>query len=159
MSDRAALLSEAYRRGILPPDMRATYEEAQRRGLVGGAPGPEVQSGSTGDPGDSVEEARRRAEQLGWAQQAASRSPWGSPPPQGMAAVPRKGPSGAIEMDFPQPQPEPYFTAERGKSAASSVKRVLIDDIVQERNAFARGLMRDVKARREQRKAAQPERR
>ena len=32
--DRAALLAEANRRGILPPDMKAAYDEAERRGLV-----------------------------------------------------------------------------------------------------------------------------
>ena len=32
--DRAALLAEAYRRGILPPDMKTAYEEAQKRGIV-----------------------------------------------------------------------------------------------------------------------------
>jgi hypothetical protein len=32
--DRAALLGEAYKRGLLPPDMKAAYEEAQKRGLV-----------------------------------------------------------------------------------------------------------------------------
>lgn len=30
--------AEAYRRGILPPEKKALYEEAQRRGLVAGAP-------------------------------------------------------------------------------------------------------------------------
>lgn len=33
-SDRAAALAEAYKRGILPPDMKAAYEEAVDRGLV-----------------------------------------------------------------------------------------------------------------------------
>lgn len=31
-----ALLAEAYKRGLLPPDKKAAYEEAMRRGLVGG---------------------------------------------------------------------------------------------------------------------------
>jgi hypothetical protein len=35
-----ALLAEAYRRGLLPPDKAALYEEAQRRGVVGGGPQP-----------------------------------------------------------------------------------------------------------------------
>jgi len=41
--DRAAALAEAYKRGILPPDMTAAYEAAQKRGLVGqpAAPGPQ----------------------------------------------------------------------------------------------------------------------
>jgi len=40
--DRAALLAEAYRRGILPPEIKANYEEAMRRGLVqGSAPIPQ----------------------------------------------------------------------------------------------------------------------
>jgi hypothetical protein len=34
--DRAALLAEAYRRGLLPPDQKAAYEEARRRGIVAG---------------------------------------------------------------------------------------------------------------------------
>lgn len=33
--DRAALLAEAYKRGILPAEQKAAYEEALRRGLVG----------------------------------------------------------------------------------------------------------------------------
>ncbi|MGF7213101.1 hypothetical protein GGE65_007737 [Skermanella aerolata] len=33
--DRAALLAEAYRRDILPPNQKALYEEALRRGLLG----------------------------------------------------------------------------------------------------------------------------
>lgn len=36
MADRAELLAEAYRRGLLPPQQRAAYEEAQRRGLTAG---------------------------------------------------------------------------------------------------------------------------
>lgn len=35
---KAALLAEAYKRDILPPDMKAAYEEAMRRGLVGDKP-------------------------------------------------------------------------------------------------------------------------
>jgi hypothetical protein len=34
--DRAQLLGEAYKRGLLPPDMRSAYEQAQQRGLLGG---------------------------------------------------------------------------------------------------------------------------
>jgi hypothetical protein len=34
--DKAALLAEAYKRGILPDDMKTAYEEALRRGLVRG---------------------------------------------------------------------------------------------------------------------------
>lgn len=34
MTDRAQLLSEAYRRGLLPPAQAAAYEEANRRGIV-----------------------------------------------------------------------------------------------------------------------------
>jgi hypothetical protein len=37
-SDRAALLGEAYKRGILPPDLKSAYEEAQKRGLLKDAP-------------------------------------------------------------------------------------------------------------------------
>jgi hypothetical protein len=32
--DRAAMLDEAYRRGILPPDMKSAYEEAKKRDLI-----------------------------------------------------------------------------------------------------------------------------
>lgn len=35
--DRAAALTEAYNRGILPPHMKTAYEEAQKRGIVAGA--------------------------------------------------------------------------------------------------------------------------
>lgn len=34
MADQAQLLAEAYRRGILPPEKKAAYEEATRRGLI-----------------------------------------------------------------------------------------------------------------------------
>ena len=34
--DRAGALAEAYKRNILPPDMKSAYEEAQKRGLVAG---------------------------------------------------------------------------------------------------------------------------
>lgn len=34
MADRAAMLAEAYRRGILPPEKKSAYEEAVRRGVV-----------------------------------------------------------------------------------------------------------------------------
>ena len=35
--DRDALMAEAYRSDLLPSDMKAVYEEAQKRGLVGPA--------------------------------------------------------------------------------------------------------------------------
>lgn len=35
MADKNEMLAEAYRRGLLPPDRKAAYEEAMRRGLVG----------------------------------------------------------------------------------------------------------------------------
>lgn len=35
MPERSDLLAEAYKRNILPPDMRSAYEEAQKRGMVG----------------------------------------------------------------------------------------------------------------------------
>lgn len=38
MPTQAELMAEAYRRGLLPPEKRALYEEAQRRGLVGVKP-------------------------------------------------------------------------------------------------------------------------
>lgn len=34
MSDNEALMAEAYKRGILPPDKKAMYEEAIKRGLI-----------------------------------------------------------------------------------------------------------------------------
>ena len=37
MPTKAELLDEAYRRDLLPPDKKAAYEEAQKRGLVGQA--------------------------------------------------------------------------------------------------------------------------
>lgn len=40
MTDKAALLAEAYRRGLLPPQQKAAYEEAQRRGIVPKQPAP-----------------------------------------------------------------------------------------------------------------------
>lgn len=44
--DRQEALAEAYRRGILPPNVKAAYEEAQRRGLVaGGTTGPANDAG------------------------------------------------------------------------------------------------------------------
>ncbi len=50
MSDeKSTLLGEAYRRGILPPDMKATYEEAQKRGLLGSPPAPGGREGSLAD--------------------------------------------------------------------------------------------------------------
>ena len=51
MADKAELLAEAYRRGLLPPDKRTAYEEAQRRGLVPRA-----------DPAaDALADARKRS--------------------------------------------------------------------------------------------------
>lgn len=44
--DRAALLAEAYRRGILPTEQKAAYEEALRRGLIDG-PKPEAPAAPT----------------------------------------------------------------------------------------------------------------
>lgn len=38
MADKAALLAEAYKRGLLPPDRKAMYEEALARGVVSPAP-------------------------------------------------------------------------------------------------------------------------
>jgi len=38
MATREELLAEAYRRGLMPPQQRAAYEEAQRRGIVGAKP-------------------------------------------------------------------------------------------------------------------------
>lgn len=44
--DRGALLAEAYKRGILPPEQKSAYEEAQKRGLVGAAsPSPPLVGG------------------------------------------------------------------------------------------------------------------
>jgi hypothetical protein len=37
-NDRTALLDEAYKRGILPPDIKAAYEEVKKRGLLGAPP-------------------------------------------------------------------------------------------------------------------------
>ncbi len=34
MPTREEAMAEAYRRGLMPPQQRAAYEEAQRRGLV-----------------------------------------------------------------------------------------------------------------------------
>lgn len=36
MSSQEELLAEAYKRGILPPDMKSAYEEAQKRGVLRG---------------------------------------------------------------------------------------------------------------------------
>jgi hypothetical protein len=40
--DRAAYLAEAYKRGLLPQDMRDAYEQAQQRGIVGVQDNPHV---------------------------------------------------------------------------------------------------------------------
>lgn len=37
MATKQELLAEAYRRGLMPPERKAAYEEALRRGLLGGA--------------------------------------------------------------------------------------------------------------------------
>lgn len=42
--NRADIISEAYRRGLLPPDQKSLFEEAQRRGLVKGGTPPTYQS-------------------------------------------------------------------------------------------------------------------
>lgn len=53
--DRAALLAEAYKRGLLPPDMRSAYEEAQSRGLVKSQPSAYASSlRSQTQPGDTL---------------------------------------------------------------------------------------------------------
>jgi hypothetical protein len=44
MATREELLAEAYRRGLMPPQQRAAYEEGQRRGIVKGAPKSEAES-------------------------------------------------------------------------------------------------------------------
>lgn len=36
MATKAELMAEAYRRGLLPPEKRAAYEEAMRRGIIAG---------------------------------------------------------------------------------------------------------------------------
>lgn len=51
MSD-PALLAEAYKRNILPPDIKASYEEALRRGLVQGDAAPEPQGGRQASAAD-----------------------------------------------------------------------------------------------------------
>ena len=43
--DRGALLGEAYRRGILPPEQRGLYEEGLRRGLFKAPPAPAGNAG------------------------------------------------------------------------------------------------------------------
>jgi hypothetical protein len=45
---REEMLAEAYKRGLLPPDQKAAYEEAQKRGLVGGT--ARVAQEITGNP-------------------------------------------------------------------------------------------------------------
>jgi hypothetical protein len=48
---KAALLAEAYKRGILPDDMKTAYEEAMRRGLVEGVAKPTDVAGEVGAVG------------------------------------------------------------------------------------------------------------
>lgn len=48
MADRMQLLQEADDRGLLPPDMKAAFEEAKKRGLGGAAPA-QPQSSAVGD--------------------------------------------------------------------------------------------------------------
>ena len=50
MATREEMLAEAYKRGILPDDMKAQYEEAMRRGLVGGGTAPGVKAQDPNDP-------------------------------------------------------------------------------------------------------------
>jgi hypothetical protein len=45
MATREELLAEAYRRGLMPPQQRAAYEEAQRRGIVKAEPAKAPASG------------------------------------------------------------------------------------------------------------------
>ncbi len=47
-------MAEAYKRGLLPPDMKDAYEEAQRRGLVGGGAPADVPEDDLGFDIDSV---------------------------------------------------------------------------------------------------------
>ncbi|QDH50424.1 hypothetical protein [Caulobacter phage KcrB] len=42
MADQNQLLAEAYRRGLLPPERKAAYEEAVRRGLIAGQSAPKA---------------------------------------------------------------------------------------------------------------------
>ena len=52
------LLNEAYSRGILPPEKKALYEEAQKRGLLKSAP-------SDSEPSESgIDTAARKGPQL-----------------------------------------------------------------------------------------------
>ncbi len=44
-----AALAEAYRRGLMPPDTKAYYEEAQRRGILGAPSGKMAVNADTGD--------------------------------------------------------------------------------------------------------------
>ena len=46
--DRQQLLQEAYDRNLLPPDMKAAFDEAKKRGIVSGAPA-QPKSSSVGD--------------------------------------------------------------------------------------------------------------
>lgn len=44
--DRQQMLAEAYRRNLLPPDMKSAYEEAQKRGIVDKLPSSEPDFGT-----------------------------------------------------------------------------------------------------------------
>lgn len=46
--DKAEAMAEAYKRGLLPPDMKGAYEEAMRRGLVPGGEGLPASAAPTG---------------------------------------------------------------------------------------------------------------
>jgi hypothetical protein len=74
VTDRAQMLAEAYRRGLLPPAQKAAYEEAMRRGIVGKKPNAATDvvrsagaglasavSGLAGQQGDIAQMRRRMA--------------------------------------------------------------------------------------------------
>jgi len=72
--DRASILGEAYKRGLLPPEQRGVYEEGLRRGLIKPQGGP--QSAPAAPAAQSFDTALSPAEEAaftGWKQQYAPR--------------------------------------------------------------------------------------